>query len=347
VDVKDRKVRVAAGTVAAGPTVAAGRVAVNRLGGESERDPKRARAYRLRADEPEAEGVRRIALGRVDSAIGELSERTGDDFSAAIHEARKDLKKVRAVLRLVRDELGADPYRAQNARFRDAGRLLSGARDAEVKLGTLASLEEHYGDALDRAHLTAYRAVLSSDRDRAEASADEDSQGHLAEALRELESARSDVEDWPLESRGWDLFAGGLGRSYVRGRRAFQAIAQDPTDENVHEWRKRVKDLWYHLRILRGIRPEFTEPAAEEAHELSDLLGDHHDLTVLRQDLEDRKDELGGAAPTAVLAGAIARRQDELLEPALTLGNRRYAEKRKAFVKRLGGYWGSWREDGR
>ena len=31
---------------------------------------------------------------------------------------------------------------------------------------------------------------------------------------------------------------------------AMDAAAKDPTADNFHEWRKRVKDHWYHSRLL-------------------------------------------------------------------------------------------------
>lgn len=107
----------------------------------------------------------------------------------------------------------------------------------------------------------------------------------------------------------------------------------DPSVENVHEWRKRAKDLWYHLRIVRNVWPGAIGPAADEAHRLSDLLGDHHDLAVLAADTSD----------VEVLTRCIERRQEELLARALDLGQRLYAERPKLFSGRIGTYWEAWR----
>jgi CHAD domain-containing protein len=109
--------------------------------------------------------------------------------------------------------------------------------------------------------------------------------------------------------------------------------------ETVHEWRKRVKDLWYQLRLVRKAWPDQLDPLAEDAHALADQLGDHHDLTVLAADLAGREE----LAESGVLAALIERRQSELLDAALKLGARLYAEKPKAFERRLGSYWAAWR----
>jgi CHAD domain-containing protein len=112
-----------------------------------------------------------------------------------------------------------------------------------------------------------------------------------------------------------------------------------PTTENVHEWRKRSKDLCYQLRIVRGAWPGPLGEAVDQAHELTALLGDHHDLAVLAADLKTRTD-LGDRA---AFAAAIERRQGELLDAALGIGQRLYAEKPKAFRRRIKRYWLAWR----
>ena len=98
------------------------------------------RAYRLKTKESPSEGARRIALGRSEKALERLQEVDRDELAGAIHGARKDLKKLRGLLRLIRAELGKKTFKAENRRYRDAGRLLSGSRDAEVKLETLLAL---------------------------------------------------------------------------------------------------------------------------------------------------------------------------------------------------------------
>jgi CHAD domain-containing protein len=223
----------------------------------------------------------RIARGRIDDAAEQLSGHARDR-AAAVHEARKDLKKLRSLLRLARPALGSKLYRRENGRFRDLGRALSDARDAEVKLQTLGALR-NAGVAADG--IDEYKQALA--RERAAAEATEET---LDEAIAELESARDALDEWDLN--GWRPTGKGLRRAYRRGRKALAAVRAEPSDAAVHEWRKRSKDLWYHLRLLRDGRPEVLAPAADRAHELSDLIGDHHDLAVLAEDVKARRDEM-------------------------------------------------------
>jgi len=79
-------------------------------------------AYELQLDETVEDGLRRIAVELIDDSIGWLdrSDRAPD---AAVHEVRKDCKKLRGLLRLVRPAAPA-LYRAENRIFRDAARPL-------------------------------------------------------------------------------------------------------------------------------------------------------------------------------------------------------------------------------
>jgi CHAD domain-containing protein len=296
--------------------------------------------YRLKRDEAAAEGARRVAHGRVTAALEHLRRDAQRDLATAVHDTRKDMKKLRSLLRLVRDGLGDERYRAENARYRDAARLLAGTRDAEVKLATLGALREHCtGELPPLAGLT---AALEAERSRFAGGGPELEQ-RLQEAAAAIDAGGATIDDWPLEGDGWKLLAGGIERSYRRGRRRHADVRADPSPEAVHEWRKRVKDLWYQLRLLRESWPEALEGPIGEAHRLADLLGDHHDLSVLAD--HARGAEWGDDGELATLLAAIGQRQDELLAAAIPLGERLYAEKPGAFAKRLGVYWGAARAD--
>lgn len=333
---RDRNARLAAGGAAlTGAAIAAGRAIAARVHDRSTAADEHSRAFRLRPDEPVADGIRRVALGRTDSALEHL-QATADEgaTAAAVHDARKDLKKLRSTLRLVRDELGDELYRRENTRFRDAGRALAGARDAEVKLATLDALAERFEGEFPNEAARPLVEALARERETLTCELESDSRdGPRALAARQIAAGRSQIADWPLGDGAWALAEPGLRRAYRRGRRRFADVRAEPSDENVHEWRKRVKDLWYHLRLLRDRSSEVTDGAIAEADDLSDLLGEHHDLAVLADDLAARDPSPDGGL--GLLAKLIARRQQELLGDAVELGARVYAEKPKAFTKRL------------
>jgi CHAD domain-containing protein len=296
------------------------------------------RAYRLKTEEGPSEGARRIAQGRAEKALERLEGTEGDGLAAAIHGARKDLKKLRGLLRLVRPGLGKKAFEAENRRYRDAGRLLSGSRDAEVKLETLLALRRH-ADALPSETAERWEGMLESERDAIAATLRDESEGRVAEAAQAIAAGRDAIQGWSLPAGSWVLVEQGLLDSYRGGRRGLQEARSKPSAENVHQWRKRAKDLWYQLRIVHDAWPQLLGATIDQAHELTELLGDHHDLAVLAEDLGSRA-ELSDRAP---FEATIEQRQGELLDAALELGARLYAEKPRAFGRRLGRYWRAWR----
>jgi CHAD domain-containing protein len=303
------------------------------------RDREPSRAYRLKRKEPLDAGMRRIAAGRAELALARLRRIGAEDaeFETAVHDTRKDLKKLRAVVRLLRDQLGKRVYEEQNRCYRDAARLLSESRDAAVKLETLDALVDRR-PGLPADALRAWRQALERDRDEAVEGADAMT---ILEAIELIEAGRDGIGAWSLDSGSWGLIARGVRSTYKRGRQAMCRAEAEPSEESFHRWRKGAKDLWYLLRLVAPAWPEVLGATADQAHELADLLGDHHDLAVLRADLTAR------SLPTdtaEAFAEAIDRRQGELADAAFKLGRRLYAEKPKTFCRRLRAYWRTWHE---
>ena len=285
---------------------------------------KASNAYRLSLSKPHPHEIARVARGRIDHALDELSGNSESTPEEAVHEARKDMKKLRALLRLARGELGKETFARENACFRDAARELAGTRDSDVMLDTLASLDlpSWLGGELRKL----IQAHLPRDGTR-------DREAAAARAVAILREARERVDDWPLSHDSFEAVAKGLGRTYRRGRRALKAALDEPTAEALHEWRKRVKDLWYEHTLLRELWPPVMSAAGDEAHELSDWLGDDHDLVVLAAWVRGHLD------PDPDFSEAVIRRREELQRQAFALGERLYAEKPSAYMRRIEGLW--------
>ena len=289
-------------------------------------------AFKLKKKESAKKGIRRVAHDRAEDAVGLLRDEEADPIEA-VHEARKDLKKLRATLKLVRPLIGDRTYGRENARFRDAGRALSDVRDVQVRAQTIDALAKRFPDDPPPGGWWTLRALLVNDA----------SGNGALESLREqvsdeIERGDHAIEDWPLGANGFDLLGPGLKRAYSRGRRRFRDARKDPSDEKLHEWRKRSKDLWYHLRLVRRAWPEVMTTTADEAHELSDRLGDDHDLVVLTADLEDARPPLSHEQ-LEHLRKLIGKRRKELQGEAFAYGERLFAEKPKRFVERIERYW--------
>jgi CHAD domain-containing protein len=293
--------------------------------------------YRLKDSEGMAHGARRVVAEQVERAIEELRENEQGDRDAAVHDARKRTKKARSALRLVRDDVGRDVRRAENVAMRDAARRLAGVRDAQVLIETLDELAAGSDGAAPPAGVVrALRRRLVQRRDELAAATQADDAA--ARSAAELEAVLERAGGWPIDDDGFASARAGLERIYRRGRRAMGDATEGGDDAAWHEWRKRVKDLWYSLRILRPIAPAQLEGAVAEAAELSDVLGDHQDVAVLRAALEEQAHALD-AEDVERLREALDRRRDELRRAALPLGRRLYAERPKDFAARVAAYW--------
>jgi CHAD domain len=146
-----------------------------------------------------------------------------------------------------------------------------------VKLLTLAELRDRFNALPD---LDGNVAALEAER-----ASVQDGDATPSEAARAIDAGGRAIDDWDLPAGRWAPIGDGFTSAYGRGRKALALVKDfDGEKEAVHEWRKRAKDLWYHLRILEPVWPEVLGPLAAQAHGLSDLLGDHHDLAVLAVD---------------------------------------------------------------
>ena len=154
-----------------------------------------------------------------------------------------------------------------------------------------------------------------------------------------MRAARDRAEGWAVKDSG-KVLAEGLRKTFERSAAAMDAALEEPSPDNLHAWRKRVKYHWYHARLLKRAGGGLTDGHRDRAHELADLLGDHHDLAVLAGELAGAKGRDGAA-----MLGLIRRRQAELATRAFEIGRFLHAERPKALARRWRGYWEAWRAE--
>jgi CHAD domain-containing protein len=289
------------------------------------------------------EAALRCAREQLDEAVRQLSEEIDDHPVAAVHEARKAVKKERALLRLLRGTLPSAQRTAANTALRDAARGLSGVRDADVMIETVHRLADRFAGQVPESTFTAVSQKLEETR-RLEGGTTV-AATLSSEAVQDLGAVLVRVDDWELRRVGWTALEDGLLRGYRRGRKAFARARKERSLESLHAWRKRVKDLWYHLRLLQPVCGRVVRGQAKEASRLADLLGEDHDLGVLSLTLDQIERDV--AVDVDALRGLIDYRRDEVQSEAIFAGERLYAEKPKAFARRLHRYWKAGREEAR
>ena len=289
--------------------------------------------FRLREGEPVPAGLQRIAGSQLEMSLERLEGDTDEDLGTAVHETRKSLKRLRATVRLARDELGDDVYRRENGAFREAGRRLAGARDSQVLLETLAAVTDRSPDEIPTARVHRFKRTLVGQHGAAQRRLREGAA--IADVLSELRDASARVPDWPLEREGFGALAPGFKRIYRRGRRAYRAARREPSTENLHELRKRAKDLWYAAQIVRSASPKKLKPIVRRAHELSNLIGEDHDLAILGQRAGECRDRFADEAAVGELAKLVERRGAELRQEAMDVAKQLFRKKPSKLVRPL------------
>jgi CHAD domain-containing protein len=288
--------------------------------------------YRLHIGERLPDGLRRVAREQLEGAIASLDV-THAQRADGIHDARKRFKKVRALLRLASGDLDSATASAEDTAIRDAGRALADARDAEALLAAFDTMcgRDRGGEPVRR--FAAIRRALVRDRLAARQRLARDD-GTIEGVVASLVEARERAAAWPLDRDSFAAIRPGLARAYARGRANLRRLPPSPSPEQLHDFRKRVKELWYHMRLLQGVWPRMIKRQAAELDALGELLGEDHDLAVLRDRVRER-----GIRGAEALADLIEKRRRDLLDDARRLAELLYSEKPRSFVARMGRYW--------
>src|SRR3984893_690904 len=265
-------------------------------------------AYHLKRGESVPAGIRRIAAEELESAAGQLSGGLGRNRDEAIHEARKSVKKVRAILRLMHVELG-DTYQEESDFLRDAGRKLSRLRDAGAVIEIVDALKQKSRNKLKARTFDLIRRELLARKEHAEK--DGNIQEVLADIAASLRAASKRVKAWPLQTDGFPAIAPGLRQTFRRGRKALVQVQDCPRPENYHEWRKRVKDHWYHVRLLEDLWTDVMQAYEKSLNDVQTWLGDDHNLVLLREQIVAEPDSYGSDKEISVVLELAEKYQKE------------------------------------
>ena len=295
-------------------------------------------AYSFKRKDTSVEhGLKRIAAGQLNAGLKEL-EGSALSPEEKIHQARKRCKKMRALVRFVRESF--DGYALENEAYRDVARRLSGVRDTAAGLEVLDKLETRFASDLKAGALAPLRKALQAghvERPAAEI------EGLLDETRASFHDGLQRSKAWTLRDKGADAFAPSAARSYKQARKAMKAARRHRIAAAFHEWRKGAKYHWYHARLIKPVWPEVMSGFVHEASKLGEDLGEHHDLAVLK----DRTDELlAKTEPAAreLLQALASTRQRELETRAFRCGARLFAEDPDALAIRWARWWQAWRD---
>jgi|LNFM01.1.fsa_nt_gb CHAD domain-containing protein len=294
-------------------------------------------AYRFKLKDDLREGVRRIARDQIDAALKRPHE--GADRAVWVHETRKAMKRIRALLRCVRSGLAPGVWRSENDAARAIARELSALRDRDVMHATLADLRGTDGKALDEA-IDWFAERLSRPRKPKRAAPDTPSPEDLvADAIKALKSARRRLSRLEVSGTLADVVADGLATSQRKGREALAHIEADPSDENVHELRKAVQIYQRHQALVVAAWPARQSARIASAKELAEMLGKAQDLIVLADAVRATRATGSAREHAACLRRACRERLAALRAMAIPMAARLFAIPPKAAGVEFAASW--------
>lgn len=299
--------------------------------------------YVFERQESIATNVNRILAELVNAAIDAL-ENPGESREETVHGVRKRIKKVRALLRLIRRELDEDVFRRANSQFRSIGQQLSHIRDATVMMHTIEKLQQTHSAALSPNVFVGLKKALAQKQELVSHTFfdEENTIKEVADALRQ---APQSVLGLSEKHDSFSVLAPNLKGIYRRGRKALKLATQEPSSHNLHELRKEVKTIWYHTLLLKPIWPGLFGAYGQEFGRLGELLGDDHDFGVLAEEIESDLLTMRNRKSKETVLQLLHDQRTALQEQLFPLANRLFAEKSGDFVDRYRRYWKLWRAE--
>jgi CHAD domain-containing protein len=235
-----------------------------------------------------------------------------------------------------------DTYQVENAHFRDAARILSEARDAATLIESLDALVRRFPDERDQ--MSQLRVLLVERLDQVTASP---AVGERLDRFRSsMREARVRIVDWSMNDDDPIAALGtGFKNTYGRARKAMLVARAEPTNEHVHEWRKQVKYHRYHVALLKDIWPPVLKGRRSAVKELTDLIGDDHDLAVLAETLNEETQRFRSREIVERFSDLCDARRRELQVWAFLEGRKLFTDKPKDWKHRVERWWRAWKEE--
>ena len=289
--------------------------------------------FRLKSGQSVSNEIRRIVLQQLDRATSELTSIGDPESDEAIHDARRRVKKIRAIIRLIRPVL--DKEHRSDPELRRVSKLLAPVADGQGVIDTLNQLLKRYRRELPPKTAEAIRSDLVERGRRIDSQASKD--GVLEKAQLTLRAERQRVKQWKITADGFRAVAPGLKASVRRARSAMVDAWMHPTASHHHAWRRHVKNHWFHVRLLSARCGYRLESYQRQLEALDGILGEYHNLVLLHEVLvSDTTLEQPAVARCLTI---VERYQRALRRHAHVLGIRIYSEKPRRFVRRVRELW--------
>lgn len=283
-------------------------------------------AFALRPGKSIGRELKRLVRKELAGAVDRLLQVHPSDDE--VHESRKSVKKVEALAKLL-DQFGSAPPRKAVTRLREARRTLSKVRDADAMIETSNRLHARFAPQIPQHTAAIIRTYLAGRKSTIMRRA-RTGTGSLARAGKTLRKVRRSTKQWSVPSIELSELPQVLRGSFRASRKAMMRAQTWRRSPDFHAWRKRVKHLWYQLRLAERLVLGLSTQI-EEFGELETVLGEEHNLAVLRTKLRRNRSLRTIRSQIDRLTAMSTALQEELRRSAFVLGARLYTMSPKEF----------------
>jgi CHAD domain-containing protein len=291
-------------------------------------------AFRIHPGASISASVKTAGQEQIDNIFRKFSAKSKKGSTA--HETRKAMKRLRALLHLIKPAMSKGDFQRDEARLKQIAKMMSGVRDIQAMVETLDKLQIWDPAVATNPVAIALRTHLEAKRTAAEKKMNG---ATMVKVRKLLQEARDGFVDIQLRTDDFAPLAATIEADYRKARRAFHQAYELGEDEAFHDWRKYVQRHWRQLVLIAPVWPKAIRPLIALARDLSEALGDDHDLYVLSEYLKAEAERFGEGEGLDALLGTCRRRQDALRQEARGMGARLLAEKPASLANRLHAYW--------
>ena len=285
--------------------------------------------FTLRAGDPAGVEVMRVSDALLQNAVRRI-EHPSRNREEDIHSVRTAIKRVRAILRLLRPAIGDPTFRRENTRLKETARLLASMRDAAVGLQTLRGLASTASRERKRSDVSIVHARFAKQvalpaaivRERV-----------LRATVRALENHRRRLRRLGISTDDWQAIELGLEKVYRACKRRMKRAFSGGSDDSFHRWRIRLKNLYYELQFLTPLWPKRMHSLIAGLKKAEELMGDDHDLTVLKADLRKTPSHFGDGRVVKRVLSHLKERSRKLRRACQPLAEMILKEKPRDFVR--------------
>jgi len=279
-------------------------------------------------------GIKRLLGALHDESARYITARSRQHIS--VHEFRKNIKKIRAILRLVRSGTGKDSFRELNKKYSRIANQVALLRDDTSQIELLDKMHAEVNDPRVQYILRKARRQLVKKR-QLEFTVFYQAQHHtiIREAILEMKEKALGIE---IKGEPEGFILKDLHRTYRQCREEAQVPGLLYEAGSYHDWRKQEKYLMYQMMILRNIEPDYFREYIGELNKLSDYLGNLHDLDLFKQHIHEAKLLVLSPEQKRIVLKHIYRKRSSLRKKIRLSAEKLFQEDSQDFAARVYGF---------